>query len=248
MTRFFIHKLGLISAVAACFLALGGRQAQAHVILPPGSTVEGRTIAEWTEAWWTWAFQAPAATNPLLDETGEFAHVNNDGPVFFIAGGAGGPVTRSFTVPGDRPILVPVLNAVAWREPIEVLNGLVAEFPGAVTDLFASIDGEPVENLESHLEVTGLFSMGPVQPGSLIEALGETAGTVLSPSRAVGYWLMIEGLSPGAHTLRFGGAHELAPGGFSTDITARIQVVPEPGAVGLIGLGLLSVAGMRRRT
>ena len=37
----------------------------AYTIDAPGSTVEGSPIVDWTAAWWTWALQAPFATNPL---------------------------------------------------------------------------------------------------------------------------------------------------------------------------------------
>src|SRR5689334_18744978 len=96
-------------------------QANAYTILPANSIVAGRPIADWTAAWWTWASQAPVAANPVTDSTGAYANQNNNGPVFFIAGtsGTSGAATRSFQVPGGRPVLLPMINFVD-TEPAEI--------------------------------------------------------------------------------------------------------------------------------
>jgi hypothetical protein len=93
--------------------------------------------------------------------------------------------------------------------------------------------------------------MGPTQDGSYIASLGVPVGAELDPTNAIGYWLVIEGLSPGSHTLHVGGSSDqFTPeancctpvvGAFSADLTANIVVVPEPASAltlisGLIGL------------
>src|SRR3954465_15462940 len=115
-----------------------------------------------------------------------------------------------------------------------------------------------VSNLSDYLEKTGFFSMGPSQPGSLNEVFfGSPAGTEIFPAEAGGYWLMVEGLTPGTHTLHFGGAFDqytvdtplgtftIGPG--STDTTAIINVVvPEPSSALLLLVGLIPLFGLRR--
>jgi hypothetical protein len=81
----------------------------------PQERILGDPIAEWAEDWWEWVLQGPPpAGNPQTDETGEFADVENDGPVFFIAGTFGNPlndpVERSFEVPDGTPLLIPILT------------------------------------------------------------------------------------------------------------------------------------------
>ena len=85
----------------------------------PDSVVAGKSAVDWTAAWWTWAQQSPVAKNPFTDSTGAFAHVNNDGPVFFVAGtnGVSGTVTRTFTAPAGKPLLVPMINFFDLSQP-----------------------------------------------------------------------------------------------------------------------------------
>ena len=72
----------------------------AYRIAAPTATVLGKSFADWTANWWIWALQAPFDDNPLLDTNGDFAGVENDGPVFF---GAGAP----FATFADRTFLRP---------------------------------------------------------------------------------------------------------------------------------------------
>jgi hypothetical protein len=195
----------------------------AFTIDDPSAIVDGKTIAQWTQDWTTWGLQAPVNTNPLTDPNGGFAHVDNTGSVFFIAGNFNGvptsPVDRTFTVPAGKPLLIPMISAFdtegpgipatipGWDKSFqEEVNRVMNDWQHSVTSRFASIDGHPVSNTQSYLERTGFFSMGQVQPGSLIESLGVAAGTDLPTTKSAGYWLMVEGLTPGTHTLDFGGS------------------------------------------
>src|SRR3954470_4456879 len=105
-----IRCLRVLTIAIGLIGILTWQPANAYTILAPNSIVAGQSIADWTAAWWTWVLQAPVVTNPLLDTTGHFANVNNNGPVFFIAGSQGGAVTRSFSVPAGKPVLFPLIN------------------------------------------------------------------------------------------------------------------------------------------
>jgi hypothetical protein len=177
--------------------------------------------------------QSPADANPVEDTTGAFANQNNDGPVFFIAGtslGEPGSAVREFEVPAGTPLLVPLINTFDTLDPEEIEEQLVAEFRQSVVDAFASIDGKAVLDPLSHYEETGFFSLGEFRPGTVIAELATSAGleiplgTPLYPTKAGGYWLVIEGLNPGDHTLHFGGS---TSEGLSTEVTDFIHVVRE---------------------
>ena len=137
----------------------GGLDLQSH------GMVAGETVAQWTQDWWKWALQSPAATSPMLDQTGAFADVNNTGSMFFIGGSfSSGDVTRTFDVPAGKPILIPILNNVALqftgRGPDPVTGGKgagnmgITDWQKSVTSLFLNIDGTPVSNLQSDIHDT----------------------------------------------------------------------------------------------
>jgi hypothetical protein len=253
-----MKRSSLAALAVFSLLAPLAQAAHALTILPPGSVVEGKSISEWTEEWFIWAFQAPSATSPISDPTGAFANQDNSRPVFFIAGTGGGTATRRFAVPGGRPVLVPLLNffdtepAELFDPPITLAerqakaDEFVAAFRSAVVDVFASIDGVEVTNPRRFLEETDFFSMGPTRPGSVINSFGAGVGWELSPTKGVGYWLMLDDLEPGNHTLHFGGSASATDltAAASVETTATITVIPEPGSLVALA-GLLALLALR---
>jgi hypothetical protein len=93
------------------------------------------------------------------------------------------------------------------------------------SSLFAEIDGKPVHDLRDYRLETDFFSMGKVKNGSLLASLGVDPGTPLDTTKAVGYWLMITGLSKGEHTLEFGGSFTSQYVSGTTHVIDHIDVV-----------------------
>lgn len=97
-----------------------------YQIIPdcPGT---GVSQADLTTSFWKWGYSVPDQNpneagyqGPFNDATGEYAGVNQSGPVFFLAGPLfvpGGPnpvpLTRKIEVPFNKEIFLPVLN-VEW--------------------------------------------------------------------------------------------------------------------------------------
>ncbi len=160
-----------IVAVAAAVLALlvvmalvvapsGVAQANPNPgVLPPDSNTFGRTYAEWSVAWWQWAFGTPYSQSAWTDETGARCGVGQSGHVWFLAGvaNASGTVTRDCTVPSETALFVPILN-VEWdqedaplnkqRVPVPYseaeLRQIAASIIDATAGLFITVDGAPV--------------------------------------------------------------------------------------------------------
>ena len=59
-------------------------------VAPIESHTAGKSYSDWVQAWWTWAISIPAATNPIVDETGAFGAIGQSGHVWFLAGNFGG--------------------------------------------------------------------------------------------------------------------------------------------------------------
>lgn len=209
----------------------------------PHATVLGQSIGDWTADWWTWGFQSPAQLvvppngppiiegNPFTDATGDFAGLNNGGPVFFVAGTFGGTAERTFNVPEGKPLLIPLVNFIANRFDTDIptdvklqkaeINQELAGIKDTITGLFAEIDGIPVQNLGLHYEETDFFSLGRARPDTLATVFGAPVGDDLYPSKSIGNWLMVEHLSPGEHTLHFGGSID----GTTVSVTDHIYII-----------------------
>ena len=251
-----------IVAVAAM---LSAYPASSQTVDPPGSIVDGKSIGDWGAGWWTWMSQFPAVGNPLDDPTGALATVNNNGPVFYVAGFGTAP--RSFSVPEGTPLLFPMSNLAAVQYPVSLENQIVSAFYAGTVSLTATIDGTPITNLASHAETSGVFSMGHAIPGSFGETF-ETPGfpgddpadcgtftpDLLCPAISMGYWLMVN-LPAGEHTITTGGSITFDlpddptyfPGGgtvsFSSLTTDIIDVVvPEPASALLLVPGIIAIS------
>ena len=107
--------------------------------------------------------QTPANQNPSLDTTGAFAGVDNNGPVFFIAGTTSDftrvatSADRTFDVPAGKPLLIPMLNTFDTLDPASTEEGIMEDFRDSVTSLFATIDGVSIADPESPRKYRFLF-------------------------------------------------------------------------------------------
>lgn len=168
--------------------------------------VAGKTVSEWTQEWFTWAIQSPTNVTPLTSgSAGDGSGGFDAGKMFFIGGfdTSHGPI--DVTIRAGEPILVPLLNFVDTLDTKHVENKLVSDFLKGVSGLFASLDGQSLHNLNADLVRTDFFSGGPTQANSWAADLGVAPGTELAPTKGAGFWIVIEGLSKGDHTLSFGG-------------------------------------------
>ena len=69
-------------------------------VFPSDSNPYGNTYGEWSARWWQWALAIPAATNPVLDETGADCAEGQIGQVGFLASSFfGGTFDRACAVP-----------------------------------------------------------------------------------------------------------------------------------------------------
>jgi hypothetical protein len=162
--------------------------------------------------WVRWVADAGPVSNPVEDETGQYAGQNQPDDVWFLAGTYGRkPVERRCLVPIGRELFLPVFNL--W----DVGSGGP---PPVVERAFGSLtlDGVAVEPVE----------IGTPIPFTVAGARlnGVTGRKSPFPVTVWGLWSHLPALEPGEHDLHaVGGDGE----GFVVDVRYRLSVVATVG-------------------
>jgi len=187
----------------ALFIAPALAQEEAHeeALLPATELVAGRSQEEWSVAWWQWAGAFDTQNSPVADRTGVLCGRKQAGPVWFLAGTYGTKRTvRSCTVPKGRYLFFPLVNYAVMPGSPQTRCDEVKRDARSMTDnaawLLLELDGVRVQGLEAHrLAPQKCFDAG----------LRSEERVRIYPSAANGYYVMLKPLSPGMHTLNFGG-------------------------------------------
>ncbi|CAN5488208.1 hypothetical protein BH09PLA1_BH09PLA1_02200 [soil metagenome] len=215
-------------AQLATFETLEGRQLLSAAVFAPHSVVNGRTLEDWSAAIWQKVFSIPVfdhdgttIVNPMFDEAPDHALPAN-GNVWFLFGSFfGGDHQRAVRVPEKTPLFVPLINS-EWSNPDTPAAPDFMTLPGnhtaaqlanfaaieanAVDQLQASLDGQPIPNLFSHRETSPTFSYQLPRRNNIDQVFfGEDIWGRQYPAAADGFYLMLQPLSRGQHTLSFSG-------------------------------------------
>jgi hypothetical protein len=198
--------------------------------------------------WWKWILGIPAEDSPALDETGDDCDVDQKGPIWYLAGFAGssegppfgGSAERDCTIPEGKDILIPIFNtACAEQTDAEVIKqelGLDADddippsqlkeglirctdyYMGFVKTLQFSIDGEAVEDFDDFRVLSPQFQI--VYPEGNV--FGQSPTNVKQKAVAQGYWILVEDLEPGEHTIEV--VSGLPDFDFETSVTYQLTI------------------------
>ena len=147
-----------------------------------------------------------------------------------------GNISRSCQVPTGTWLFFPVLNA--WADNVAVSPPVTiktlqqqAAYYAEASELHASIDGVPVQNVFAYRAAYAPFGYTVPAQDNMLQYFGadvpgnDWPTTFVFPAASDGYWLMLEPLPPGFHTINFGGTAKNT--GFQIDITYTITVVPK---------------------
>jgi len=215
--------LGLAAAAPTAFA-----QNTNPTILPSSTVLFGKTYGDWSAEWWRWALSVPAATNPVADTTGAHCGEGQSGQVWFLAGTFGGAVTRACTVPSDKHLFFPVLNAVFGAAvgdctgpadcDVAALRAGAAAFVENPRQLQADID-------RVRLGKSDLLAFRVQSPEFTVQvpegAIFGLPKGAFRPNVSDGYWLLLAPLSPGAHTIHIKGVMN---SGFTSEVTYNLTV------------------------
>jgi hypothetical protein len=225
-------------------LALSSLASVAQVTVVPidarPNQAYGKKYEKWAEAWWQWAFSAPASVNPLLDTTGAFAGVGQSGPVWFLGGAlGGGDQSRTFTMPAGKAIFIPVYQwifgaTVGDCRPsnpgtacqVPDLQASAAAAATSVLTMVVTVDGQSLGDLKPyHAASSGAFPV-TLPADNLPAALGlpVPAGT-FAPQVTDGYWLLLNPLPTGGHVIVVSVTPDPAFG-IPFNVTYNINVAP----------------------
>lgn len=132
--------------------------------------------------------------------------MGQSGPVWFLAGTFGTLAERRCVVPADKAILMSMINTVHWipldGSTVAELRSKAKAFVDHTTELEVIVDGVPLQGLHNFrfrspssfsFTTNGLFELFGLPEGAYDVAVSE------------GFWVMLEPLSVGQHTLKVRG-------------------------------------------
>jgi hypothetical protein len=207
-------------------------------VIPPHARAHGLSYAEWGVQWWRWAYSFPLAEFPP-SQSGELdCDLGQSGSVWFLAGTVGqGPVMRSCTIPAGKPLFFPIvsyLNDYPCPDPNfqpppgQTLEQFLTEGAQAVinlvTQLEVVVDGQALNDLFSYRATSRLFTF--TADPSLVAFDSCVTGT---PQVGVtdGYWILMNPLPPGAHTVFFRAVIDFGGGNtFEVQVTYNLTIAP----------------------
>ncbi|APR87964.1 Hypothetical protein A7982_13313 [Minicystis rosea] len=178
-----------------------------------------RRYEKLAEGWLRWSMALPISTGPISDTTGESCDMGQSGHVWYLAGTFGGPVVRECHIPKNKELYLPLINfwAIPPTEYVDAPEELAefvafAEewFPAnraAVCSLTLRLDGEDL--LEDTAEIDQELWVDVLDPFKVRlndDNYSGGPGGKRPAALIAGHFARLEPLSPGHHTLEFGGA------------------------------------------
>jgi hypothetical protein len=197
-----------------------------------------KSIEQLSVEWWQWALSIPTSVNPQIDDSaGQNAFVGQHGSVWFLAGVfSGGKVKRTCAVPERTQLFFPVINGIAINIPnvcgqgnenlsANQVHAMAAEQIAGAT-YSVTLDGTTITNIQPAGQATAFAVALPVD--NIFNAPCGGPGTVpagiYSPAAGDGFYVLLDALTVGKHTLRFRAA--MPPGKPNQDVTYNLTVVP----------------------
>lgn len=173
--------------------------------------------------WMRWALEQPYTTGPVADMTGAQCAMGQEGPVWFLAGTYGGPVTRHCTIPAGKQLYFPLINRWSVFPPeyfpnMQSIHAIKSDIAAWFDDglahtctLTLRVDGEEViaggfdQMLDDlYVRVPDPFQAYVNPEDSFLTQWGIPGGEMYTVGD--GHYARLKPLSPGDHVLELGGS------------------------------------------
>jgi hypothetical protein len=220
------RKALLLAAVFVCVLtivgaisdSLAGTRECRTGIVEPGQQIFGKSYNELVSQWTNWLIAEPMATNPAFDPDGSFCDKNQRGHIWFLATTFGGMADRTCEVPAGKAIFISLGGVYVSFSPDYLgADPICSSLTGDLEQIRCDVNNDiplasdiSLKAIIDGVEVNDLFAFrAQSQPGgftlrvpdsSLLTDFGLPSGDRY-PAVADGYFLLLEPLKPGTHTL-----------------------------------------------
>ncbi len=228
-----VWRRGVLLATAVAVSLVLAPAAASHpgpAVFPPQASPFGHTYGEWSALWWQQALAVHGAQHPNPFDAGVVPCDLGTRDVRFLVGTTGGdPVLRACTIRSGQAIFFPLINGeCSVIEGNGTTKDELSACAAAQADNFsekklhARVDGKRIAGLSRFRFQSPLFRFASVPDNPF--GVPATPPNEPSPSVADGYWVMLNPLRPGVHTISYGGA---APAfDFETAAIYIIKVTP----------------------
>jgi len=199
-------------------------------VVAPDASVADLDLSDYANLWWQWAYSTPPDQGAVTDTSGARCDVNQDGPVWFLAGGFGtSKIERTCTIPAGKHVFFPVINMIVYPSNDGDIDCDSAKANAAANNsryvfIRVNLDGSELKDAERfRIASTDCFDLlGKVPP--------EYGAPQVFPSATDGYWIMLKALPPGNHHLEFKAAYtnpDESYGGMVQNISYDLRVLSE---------------------
>ncbi|MEP6793502.1 MAG: hypothetical protein ABJB16_04195 [Saprospiraceae bacterium] len=180
-------------------------------LYPDQKLLFGKTNQQWSAEWWKTVMSYDCAHNPLNLQSLSIT-VNQASPVVFLTGVTSGIAVRTIEVSRAKALLVPIINVLKeypsantdqnprpGQTVEQFLKAEAAKYINLATNMKVVLDGRPIRIESNNRVATDLFYFKGNK--DLAGCIGQVVTGQLQVGVSDGYWIVIENLSPGRHTL-----------------------------------------------
>ena len=179
--------------------------------LGPTEPYAGKSLSEWSEAWFRWSLAQTSCDSPATDLDGSKCALYQDGeaPVFFLAFAPSLAERSKCVLPTGKALLVPVapvsIQVIPGEEPRseQELRDEASSVVASMRDLTLKVDGEVIDVSEDY--VVGPMTMAveiPPAPNLFsCRGIKNVAEVVLDPVVGAGYFALLPPPPEGEHRL-----------------------------------------------